>query len=476
MRRPAVIFAVVAPALLMSSIDSTIVAVGLPALLQELHTTLALVAWTLTSYQLTQTIVMPLAGKISDDWGRKPIFLGAVALFTCGSIGAGLSPNIYILIICRVLQALGGGAFLPSATGIVSEAFGERRQTAIGLFTSIFPLGGIIGPNIGGFIIDNMSWRWIFFVNVPIGILLLIVGSMVLPKDEPREASRHGVDLNGVGLFAGAMFALLYAMTDLANNPGHVSSVMPWIFVGLAVVLFILFLRQESRAREPMIELTLLRWRPFFAANVYNFLYGAAAFGFFSFIPYYATVAYGMSAGQDGAILTPRSITMAVFSTMSSFFVIRSGYRAPMIVGALCVSISLFLLSRGIHSFALFGLATPAIVLLALQVMIAGMGMGISGPASQNAALDLIPEKVAAVAGIRGMFRSTGGVLGTAGITLAVSQFHDKAVGMQDIFLVLSLFILLTIPVVFFIPDMARQRRRAADAVLREVEPAVVHE
>src|SRR5689334_22348711 len=146
----------------MAAIDGTIVAVGLPTILVELDTTLPVLAWTLTGYALAQTIVMPLGGKLSDDYGRKQVFLTAVALFTVGSIGAGLAPNVYVHIAFRVVQAIGGGAFLPVATGLVSDAFVDNRQTAIGLITSFFPLGSAIGPNIGGFIIDNFSWRWIF--------------------------------------------------------------------------------------------------------------------------------------------------------------------------------------------------------------------------------------------------------------------------------------------------------------------------
>ncbi|HXG36784.1 MAG TPA: MFS transporter, partial [Dehalococcoidia bacterium] len=148
-------------------------------------------------------------------------------------------------------------------------------------------------------------------------------------------------------------------------------------------------------------------------------------------------------------------------STLSSFFLIRFGYRTPMILGVLLVSLSLFLLSRGYHDVEVLGFHLPNLMLLALLLMIGGVGMGISGPASNNAALDLMPEKVAAVAGLRGMFRSTGGVLGTAALILALSHFSNKAQGLQQIFLFLACLLLLLIPLVFLIPDTARQRRLA---------------
>jgi EmrB/QacA subfamily drug resistance transporter len=457
-RQAYLVFAVVGLALLMASIDSTIVAVGLPTLLTDLKTNLALVGWTLTGYQFAQSIVMPIAGKLSDEWGRKRLFLGAVGLFTVSSIAAGLAPNIYVLILFRILQGIGGGTFLPSATGIVSDAFGDRRAQAIGLFGSIFPIGGIIGPNLGGFILDNTTWRWIFFVNVPVGALLLIVGSMILPKGKQTiNASNRKIDMTGVGLFVGAIFALLYAMTDLANANGHLSAV-PFVLVALAVVLFVLFVRHEDRTSSPMIDMRLLRWRPFVAVNVYNFLFGVVVFGVTGFIPYYATTAFGMTPGQDGILLTPRSITMIVVSALTSLFIIRFRYRAPMIAGLVIISGSLFVLSRGYHDLTIMGIGLHSMVLLASLVALVGVGMGIANPASNNAALDLIPGKVAAATGMRGMSRSVGGVLGTAAVSLVLSYFSDKAQGMQYIYLGLAAIMIVIIPIVFMIPDTAADR------------------
>ncbi|MBI2909218.1 MAG: DHA2 family efflux MFS transporter permease subunit [Chloroflexi bacterium] len=462
-RQALAVFGVVALALMMAAIDMTIVAVALPKMLVELQTNLAWIGWTLTGYQLALTIVMPLAGKLSDDWGRKRLFLGAAVLFTLTSAATGMASSVHLLIVFRILQAVGGGTFLPSATGIVSDAFGSRRGTAIGLFTSIFPLGGVFGPNIGGFLIDNFSWRWIFYVNVPIGIALIVLGALILPSDHTIPIRRK-IDLVGAALFAAMMVSLLYAMTIWGNEPSAFGDPAIWTLLGLAVVLLIIFLRRESRTEEPMMDLTLFRWRPFFAANVFNLIYGASVFGFFSFIPYYAVIGYNMSAVESGLILTPRSLMMVVMSAVSSFFLIRFGYRLPMIVGTIFISLSLFLMSAGYHNVNLLGVSTPDIVLLSLMVIIAGFGMGISAPAANNAALDLLPGKVAAVAGIRGMFRTTGGVLGTAVIVLVLSHFPDKAAGVQDTFFALGILILLVIPFIFMIPDVARQRRAAETA------------
>lgn len=457
-KHPFLVFGVVSLALLMSSIDATIVAVGLPTMMTELHTNLIWIGWTLTGYSLAMTVVMPIAGKLSDEWGRKRLFLGATLLFTLSSMAVGVSSNVYLVIVFRVIQALGGGIFLPSATGIVSDAFGRRRMAAIGLFTSIFPLGGVLGPNIGGVIIDNLSWRWIFYVNVPIGILLLVLGWFILPMTKSLAAERRKIDFLGAGLFAASMLSILYAMTAWGNEPSAFGDLIVWSFLALGGLLIFGFVKHESRASAPMMEMKLFTWRPFAAANVFNLLYGASVFGFFSFIPYYATVAYGMSASEAGFILTPRSLAMAVTSAVSSFFLIRFGYRRPIIAGTIFISLSLMLTSVGFHNSTLLGVHLSDIGVMSLLVTVAGLGMGISGPAANNAALDLLPGKVAAVAGIRGMFRSIGGVLGAAVIVLVVSRFDDKALGMQTVFFALAILVLAVIPVIFLIPDLAKER------------------
>ena len=457
-RQAYITFAIVSLALIMSSIDSTIVSVSLPTMITELHTNLAYVGWTLTGYQFSTCIIMPLAGKLSDELGRKRLFIIAVIVFTASSAAAGFAPSICWLIIFRIMQGAGGGAFMPSATGIISDTFGERRRTtAIGLFNSIFPIGAIIGPNLGGFLIDHFSWRWIFFVNIPIGVLLLLLGTLILPKGKAPEGKRS-LDLAGAGLFSGAIVSILYGLTAWANNPGQIGPLTWGLFV-VGIIFIYLFARHESKTTQPMIELKLLKWRPFLAANIYNFMFGFAVLGFFSFIPLYATYAYGMTAEQSGLILTPRSIAMIAVSALTSIFIIRFRYRLPMIIGLIIVSIMLFLLSRGYHDVSILGLGLHNLLLLAMIVSLGGIGIGIANPAANNAVLDLIPEKIAAVAGLRGMFRVTGGVMGTAVVVLLLSHYQDKGVGFQQISLLFGFILLLIIPVVFLIPDSADNRR-----------------
>jgi MFS family permease len=283
------------------------------------------------------------------------------------------------------------------------------------------------------------------------------LGLLVLPKSRTSASGRQ-IDYAGAGLFSGALLAILYAMTNWADNPQG-DGVLTWVLFAAGAGLLLLFLRQESRTSTPMIDLSLLKRRPFMASNLYNFFYGAAVFGPAAFIPYYATTAYGMTAGESGVVLTPRSVAMIVVSAITSFFIIRFRYRLPMIIGALVMSASFFLLSLGLKDVGILGIGINNLVLLSLIVMLGGIGMGMSNPAANNALLDLAPEKVAAAMGMRGMFRMTGGIFGTAVVILGLSYFPDQALGLQRIVLYFGILLLLLIPITFLIPDTARQRR-----------------
>lgn len=202
-----VVFAVVAIALLMGSIDQTSVATALSTLQADLGASLAWSSWTITMSAVGQIIAMPLAGRLSEQFGRKKVFLVAVAMFTLMSLLSGFTTTIGQLITCRLLQGLATGSFLPSATGIVADQFRRDRDRAVALFTSIFPIGAIIGPIVGGLIVTAGSWRGIFLVNVPIGLLLFLAGVLTI-SESPRSRGER-IDVRGLGLL---IMVLLPAM------------------------------------------------------------------------------------------------------------------------------------------------------------------------------------------------------------------------------------------------------------------------
>ena len=474
MSREYLFFALAGLSLLMFSIDATVVSVALPSMMEDLHTSLVWLGWTLTAYMLTQTAVMPLAGKLTESLGRMRVFLGCVALFTLGSLLCGLAPNIQTLIAFRVLQALGGGGILPSAAGIVAREFPDNRARMIGLFSSIFPIGGIVGPNLGGLIVQHWSWREVFLINVPIGALVLLVLWRQARTSEVEHTAQRSIDGLGAVLFAAAISALLAALSLLGNDVSFVRSPLFWALLVGSVVLLAAFGWQELRAPEPVLEPRLVVRSPFLAVNAYNFVFGACVFGFFTFVPYFTVVQFGLSPAESGAVLTPRSAVMMAASALASMYLVRWGYRGPMLAGMALLVLTLLMLSQGWSELLLpGGVRLGPFPLTASILVLAGVGMGLAAPASNNAILDLLPERTAVVTGIRGVFRSTGGVIGTAVIVLGLELAPDKAAGLRTIFLILAGLLLLTVPLTLAIPDSARARRRER---LQQARPSPAHD
>jgi MFS family permease len=238
--------------------------------------------------------------------------------------------------------------------------------------------------------------------------------------------------------------------------------------IGGSAAVLALFVWQERRAPDPIIDLSLVVRQPFLVVNIFGILTGACFMGFFSFIPYYATVQYGMGPLESGAILTPRSLMMIVVSTTTSFLLARLGYRIPMLAGMVAITLALLLLGQGLGGFTIGTIEVDPVVPLLCIMALSGLGMGLLIPASNNAGLDLLPRRAAVIAGLRGLFNSTGGVLGTSIIVLWLALSPDKAVGLQGVFTVLGIMMLLTTPLVFLMPDGIRDRRRAeAEAAAR---------
>ena len=449
---------------LMFAVDSSIVTVALRTLVVDLDTTLASAGWILTGYALTQTVAMPVVGKLGELFGEMRVFVASVVVFILGSLLCGLAPNVYVLIACRILQAVGGGGIMPSGVSIIARGFPESRARMLGLFTSIFPIGGIIGPNIGGLLLEHFSWRVLFLVNVPVGlVVVLLLARQVAAYDRQSGQTRVGkrrLDLLGAGLFAGAMVALLMALTFIAQDPSIVWTPTLWLTVCASIALFALFGWWEQRVAEPVIDLALVTRHPFLVVNVHNLLFGACVWGSFAFVPYYAVMQYGMSPFESGAILTPRSVTAILLGTATSFLMFRLGYRLPIILGLALISVSNIVLGQGWAGDELGVLSIGPFVLMALVVGLAGVGSGLVMPASNNAALDLLPDRAGVISGMRGVFRSTGGIVGTAVIVVILSLSEDQAAGLRMAFTVYGVILLAAIPLTLLIPEMPRESDR----------------
>jgi EmrB/QacA subfamily drug resistance transporter len=446
------VFAIVSLALMMASIDQTIVATALPTLQRDLHTQVNWSTWTLTIYALGQILVMPLAGKVGERFGRKRIFLGAVVLFTAASLCCGLAGNIYLLIALRGVQAIGGGAFMPSATGIVAQMFGPDRDRALGLFSSIFPIGGIIGPVLGGVFVTYWTWRGIFLVNVPTGLLLLTLGGIFIPHS-PRRRDQS-LDIRGVLLLGATLLSAMLGLAYLGSaQPGagvvtHVSPASPDFLVPecVAVVALVAFVRHSARAPAPFISIRFLTGTGFGVMNLLNFLFGSAALGFAALVPLYAQERYGLRSLEAGTLLTARAIGMIAVAGLAVFLLRRTGYRWPMAAGFGLTAVGLVAMS----------VAPPVLSVyawLAVAAGICGVGMGVCTPAANNATLQLAPDQAAAIAGLRGMFRQSGAITAVSVTAAVVARSAHPGLAQAHVFEVFAAILILALPLILAVPE-----------------------
>lgn len=445
-RRRRVVFGVVSTALLMSQVDQTAIAAALPDLQNDLAAPLSWVGWTVTVYMVGQIIALPLAGRLSDQFGRRRVFLTAVAVFTVASVLSGAAPSIETLIGSRLLQGLAAGAFLPSATGIVSDLFGPDRDRAVASFTTIIPVGAIIGPTVGGLLVALSGWRGIFLVNVPVGLAVLVAAWFLLPRSLPRAGER----VDGVGvvllvtMLVGGMLAVTVEGSGLSPTTEAAVAIAA---VVVALLAGAVLLRHLGRTSNPLVPLKFLRGKTFTTLNAVNFLYGVAALGQASLVPWYAVTRYGLDPLLAAGLLTFRAVGMIVASAVGVAVLRRLGFRPLLVVGTLSVVAGLVILALPAP-----GAVAPA-VWIAVSTTLTGIGVGLGAPASSNAGLHLAPDHVSAVAGLRGMFRFSGGIAGISVLTAVVSSTTDPA-GAQAIgYLVLAGVLALSVPLMFRLPN-----------------------
>jgi EmrB/QacA subfamily drug resistance transporter len=438
------IFGVVSVALFMVSIDQTIVATAFPSIQHELHTRVTWAGWTITTYSLGTVVAMPVAGKLSDQFGRKTIFLGAVVLFTAASLCCGLANSIYLLIVLRGVQAIGGGAFMPSASGIVADQFGPDRDRAIAMFTSILPIGGIVGPVLGGVFVTYWSWRGIFLVNVPIGILLFTLCALLVPRSARR--ARTSVDTRGVALLGIMMLSVMFGFAYLGTGSTSASSLQFLAPELTGIAVGVLFVRHIRGHADPFIPVRLLYGRGFGVMNFLNLVYGGAVLGIAAVVPLYAEQRYGLRPLAAGTLLTGRAIGMIAIAGIASMMLRKTGARRPIAIGFTLMSVGLVLLATSPPSVQPYDW-------LVFATVVTGLGMGVAVPATNNATLQLAPDKVAAIAGLRGMFRQSGSILGLSVTTALVARAGNPAQELSHIFYVYAVLLIAIIPLTLLVPE-----------------------
>ncbi len=416
------VFATVAMALLMMSVDSTIVATALHTLQHGLHTSINWAGWTITAYSFGFVLMLPVSGRLSERYGRRRVFLGSVVAFTAASLLCGLADNIFLLIALRAVQAAGGAGFTPSATGIVVDHFGDARDRAVSLFGSIFPIGAMIGPVFGGLFVTYWTWRGVFFVNVPIGIAVIVLALRYVPCDRPRAKSPHfemdsvGMLLLGAGLLAG-MLAAAY-LGEGEAQPGSPAFVVPLL---VAIVALWLFFRHIGRTPSPFIAPRLIHGPGFASVNLINMIYGGVANGAMVLIPLYAANRYGFDAFESGTLLIPQGAAAIALSVMAALALRRTGHRPPLYAGGIAIAAGTLLLALA----PAFGISPYA--WLAGGAFLVGAGRGTLNPASRNAGLQLAPEHASVLAALRTTSLQIGSITTVSIVTAILASSHDPA-------------------------------------------------
>jgi EmrB/QacA subfamily drug resistance transporter len=437
-------FAIVGVALIMTAIDQTIVATALPTIRSDLHTRLNLASWTITIYSLGSAVTYPVVGRAADRFGGRRVFLVAVTAFTIASLCCGLSRNIDELIALRGLQAIGGASVMPSATKIIAFTFGGSRDRALGSFITIFSVGAVSGPIIGGFFVTYGSWRDIFFVNVPIGIVLVGSARVLLPRT-PLGPRRH-LDFVGLGLVATAVLSVMLGITHL-GEPGATLwdpiTVTAFAIAALAVPAVV---RHVGRAADPFLPARMLYGREFGSINLINVVYGATTAGFSALVPLYAITRFHLASLEAGTLLTARAIGSILVAGVSLVLLRRTGYRRPIVVG-------FALTAAGQLGIALCPSPGDAYVWLSIFAGLTGIGMGVATPAANNASLQLMPHDTAAIAGLRAMFRQFGSITAISVTTAVAARSSNPGVAQADVFVGAAVALLLVTVLVRRVPE-----------------------
>ena len=401
----AAVFAALFLALLLAALDGTIVSTALPTIVGELGG-LTHLSWVVTAYLLTSTVVGPVYGKFGDIHGRKIVLQAAIVLFLAGSALCGLSQNMVELILFRALQGIGGGGLIVTIIAVISDLIPPRERARYqGFFGAAFGLATIVGPLLGGFFVDHLSWRWIFYINLPTGLLALFVIAAALPA--PITRRRHEIDYPGAILLSVALTATIL-FTSLGGITLAWSSPITLGLVGLSIIGAAAFVMVEWHAREPLLPMSLFRNRNFVVASSVGLIVGLSLFGAVTFLPIYLQVAQGISPSLSGLMLMPMMVGMLITSISSGRIISRWGrYKLFPVAGTGIMTLGLVMLS---------GLSLDSSRWQAsVDAMWLGLGMGMVMQVLILAVQNSVEHRYLGVATSgTTLFRSVGGALGVA--------------------------------------------------------------
>ena len=404
----------------LAAMESTVVATAMPTVIASLGG-IKIYSWTFSAFLLASTVTMPLWGRLADQLGRRGIYLAGLSIFLVGSALSGLSQSMAQLITFRAIQGLGAGSLVTIGMTIIADLWGlERRAKMQGYFSSVYGIASVAGPLVGGFLTDTISWRWVFYINLPFGLLAMIAIGTGL-GDEQIARRRVSFDYLGTAVFTAAISALLIGLVEAGRGASWFRGEVLGLLV-LSAALLAVFVWIERIAAEPVVPLALFAIPMVRAAAVTGFLSGMAMFGAIAYVPLFLQAVTGSNATQAGFVLMPFVIGWVACSILGARLVLRVSYRAVVLVGMLALTLAFVFLS-GWNDSLTRGAAMR-------DMALAGIGMGLVFVPMLIAVQSAVPRAVLGSAtSVTGFFRFIGGAVGVAvmGSVLAHRLHHDLA-------------------------------------------------
>ena len=447
-------------AVFLAALESTVVATAMPIVVRSLGG-LEIYAWVFAGFLLTSTVTMPLWGRLSDLFGRRRTILVGMVIFLIGSALSGLSRDMMQLIVFRMLQGLGAGSLMTLGMTIVADLFGlERRAKMQGYISGMWGLASLLGPLVGGLLTDHVSWRWVFYINLPFGAIAMVLLASAL-RTEPAPARRPVIDYAGLALFTTGISALLYGV-----SLGGIRGFMTPMTVGplaLALAALVVFIAVERRAAEPIVPLRLFGHRMFVAAVATGFLSGTAMFGALSFVPLFLQGVLGASATGTGLVLVPFVFGWVLMSIVSARLVLKIGYRIVVLAGMVSLTLSFLLLARWNAELTMLSAIRDA--------TLGGIGMGLTMVPMLIAVQSAVPRSDLGVAtSLTQFFRSVGGAVGVAVMGAVKAQRLEAGIPLEgalhSVFVVGLVVCVVALGAAFLVPagrarDLARPELRS---------------
>lgn len=441
-------------ALFIGALDVTVVATAMPKITEELHG-ISLISWVFSIYTLTTCVTTPIFGKLTDLFGRKIVFVLGVILFVLGSILCGMATSMTALVLFRAVQGIGAGALNPVCFTIVGDIFpGEKRARMMGVFGSVWSVAGLLGPLVGGYFVDHIDWRWIFYINVPIGAVALLLVVPFLHERFERKSKK--IDYLGAATFTIALSTLMYALLSGGVDYDWDSPVIIGLFAAAALFL-LLFLWIESRVAEPMMPLSIFKIRVLNVVNISGFLAFSITTGMTIYAPIWIQSVLGHSATSSGFTVMPMSLAWPLASVIVGRIMYRVGIKASVVFGSVVVL-------AGCGWLVMLDVSSAYAAWIGVMIVF-GFGMGFVSTPQTVIVQSVVGWEMRGVAnGSNSLMRSLGQTVGVAVfgtifnryVTSDVPPVADLAAGMHAIFILLAAIAAANLLAMLFLPSHNR--------------------